>query len=103
MYVPDDKPPKSWCPVDSTYSLPTADGRRWLAAVYSTKREYEPNVEQKKYILTPRDTDLFVTAVLYSAPAVQKGPPSQSAEWRAERKQLPPFPTAVSARAWASR
>ena len=64
MYVPEDKPLRAWCAVDSTYALPHADGRRWMAAVYGTRLEYEPNDEQKKYILTPRDTDVFVTAVL---------------------------------------
>ena len=83
MYVPEDKPLRAWCAVDSTYALPHADGRRWMAAVYGSRLEYEPNDEQKKYLLTPRDTDVFVTAVLYSAESAPPRPQAAS-RWRAE-------------------
>lgn len=83
IFEPEDKPLHSWCTVDSTYTLPVADGRRWMAVVYGTRLEYEPTAEQKKYILTPRDTDVFVTAVLYSAASPAHTPVAASL-WRAE-------------------
>jgi hypothetical protein len=55
------------CDVDSTYSLPTADGARWLAAIYH--RTYIGPSDSVSVALrhSTRDTAVLITAVLYSA------------------------------------
>jgi hypothetical protein len=55
------------CVVDTTYALPTADGVRWLAAIY--RRVYVGPSDSISMAIrhSTRDTAVLITAALYSA------------------------------------
>jgi len=57
------------CTVDTTYSLPSADGAHWLGAIY--RRVYIGPSDSISMAIrhSTRDTAVLITAALYSAPS----------------------------------
>src|SRR5690242_4372242 len=55
------------CDVDSTYSLPNADGARWLATIYHRTYVGPSDSISAAIRHSTRDTAFLITAVLYSA------------------------------------
>jgi hypothetical protein len=64
----EGKPVRTFCEVDRTYPLPTADGSRWMGAVYLRKVIYPADSVRRELLNVALDTMITVTAVLYQGP-----------------------------------